>query len=711
MTICEDDIRSAAPKSRFRPIELPSHLAIEGAVLALRMIQGQRWQHRLMNQGDIRDDDVLTLIGLELDDHQSGKLTSADLREAFSTQLKRLERRVGRKSDVLDRNIRKLGTLLKLTVAEQAVLRVAVVTTRAKDFGDLFHLAVTTPWDLLRAVRDATGFHLKSVGAALASNRTLRRSGFLQSPDLQCFRSNPLELDDAIVSALLANRFDEARFLRHLIRTAPPATLALADFSHLPDLDVVQRYLRDAFARRRRGVNILLYGIPGTGKTEFVRTLASALQLTLHEVPNEDSDGDPISGRRRFSAYTVCQHLLTHRRRQMLLFDEVEDVFGAGSMRGSIFALFGVSRGRDPDELRKSWVNETLESNPVPAIWVCNSIGGIDGAFLRRFDLVMEFRTPGPAIRRRMIDRYFRSGEISEACAQRLAGIESLPPAHIARAARVARTLRTRDLSARDAEVERVVVSSLRAMGYTQPIAAPALPDHYDPAFLNTDRDLDAIAEGLRRQPNARFCLYGPPGTGKTAFAHHLGGLLSRPVLVKRGSDLLDKYVGGTEASIAAAFEQARDEGAILVIDEADGFLRDRAGAHQRWEVTQVNELLTQMEAFDGLFIASTNLVEMLDAASLRRFDFKVKFDYLTRDQRRAMLLRIATDATDDDHQRAIAQIDRLSYLTPGDFANALRQLRVIGEAPTAMRLVELLASEVAIKPEARRRSIGFVAA
>lgn len=107
----------------------------------------------------------------------------------------------------------------------------------------------------------------------------------------------------------------------------------------------------------------------------------------------------------------------------------------------------------------------------------------------------------------------------------------------------------------------------------------------------------------------------------------------------------------------------------------------------------------------------STNLVEMLDAASLRRFDFKVKFDYLTRDQRRAMLLRIATDATDDDHQRAIAQIDRLSYLTPGDFANALRQLRVIGEAPTAMRLVELLASEVAIKPEARRRSIGFVAA
>jgi len=42
-----------------------------------------------------------------------------------------------------------------------------------------------------------------------------------------------------------------------------------------------------------------------------------------------------------------------------------------------------------------------------------------------------------------------------------------------------------------------------------------------------------------------------------------------------------------------------------------------------------VNELLTQMEAFDGIFVCTTNLMDKLDQASLRRFSFKIRFDVL----------------------------------------------------------------------------------
>ena len=80
-------------------------------------------------------------------------------------------------------------------------------------------------------------------------------------------------------------------------------------------------------------------------------------------------------------------------------------------------------------------------------------------------------------------------------------------------------------------------------------------------------------------------------------------------------------------------FAAARQQNAVLVLDEADSFLSDRRGARQSWEVTQVNELLTQMEAFDGIFICTTNLMEKLDPASLRRFAFKVRFDPMTPDQ------------------------------------------------------------------------------
>ncbi|MBW6608203.1 ATP-binding protein, partial [Salmonella enterica subsp. enterica serovar Weltevreden] len=86
------------------------------------------------------------------------------------------------------------------------------------------------------------------------------------------------------------------------------------------------------------------------------------------------------------------------------------------------------------------------------------------------------------------------------------------------------------------------------------------------------------------------------------------------------------------------AFRKAQNDGAVLLIDEVDSFLQDRRGAQHNWEVSEVNEMLTQMESFSGVFVASTNLMEGLDQAALRRFDLKVKFDYLRADQAWALL-------------------------------------------------------------------------
>ena len=91
------------------------------------------------------------------------------------------------------------------------------------------------------------------------------------------------------------------------------------------------------------------------------------------------------------------------------------------------------------------------------------------------------------------------------------------------------------------------------------------------------------------------------------------------PLLLKQGSDLLNRYVGGTEQNIAQAFEQAKADNALLVLDEVDTFLFSREGADRSWERSQVNEMLTQIERFEGLMVVSTNLIEVLDPAALRR--------------------------------------------------------------------------------------------
>jgi hypothetical protein len=109
------------------------------------------------------------------------------------------------------------------------------------------------------------------------------------------------------------------------------------------------------------------------------------------------------------------------------------------------------------------------------------------------------------------------------------------------------------------------------------------------------------------------FCLSGPPGAGKSAYARYLAERLDLDVLEKRFSDLTSMWLRESEKAIAAAFEEAADLRAFLIIDEADSFLRDRLAAQHSWEITQVNEMLTQMERHPYPYACTTNAPELLD--------------------------------------------------------------------------------------------------
>ncbi len=701
-----DDLNTIAPLNTapcIVPIDMASNVQRMGALYALRMIEGARLHPQMLERDSIRDHDLLTLCGLELAENGSG-LSVPFLAQAFAAQRQRLKVRGGPSLRVLDENIATLGTSLRLKSTECAILRLSVVVDRVQQFTDLFRLCTATPSQFFTVVRHATGETERAIATALGADSTLRRIGLLGDFDMN-HHHHPLDMDSELSASLLMPNFDIQKMMRRLLRESPAPTLAMEDFSHLRDAALIENYLAAATKSSQRGVNVLIHGVPGTGKTEFVRALAQHLALRLSEVPVEDAQRKAVSGQSRFRAFTMAQRLLERESRQLLLFDEVEDVFGRED--GSIFrALFG-GRSRDPETLAKGWINETLETNPVPTVWVCNQIHSMDPAYLRRFDLVAQFRAPTKSVRRRIVCKHFADDTLSTQGIEALAAFDPLPPSQVARAARVVKALAAKHTPERDEQARRIVDMSLRAMGYAnKPTHAP-LPSHYDATLLNTDRDLTALVDGLRAGRAARLCLYGPPGTGKSALGAHLAQVLERPLHLKRASDLISMWVGKTEKNIAEAFAQAADEGAILMIDEADSFLRDRSGANQNWEVSQVNEMLTQMEAFSGVFIASTNLVKLLDAASLRRFDFKLKFDYLKREQRLGLFQRVLGDAAINERERS--RIEKLDRLAPGDMANALRQLHVMGKVPSASNLLELIEAEMAMKPDAPKAGIGFV--
>ena len=334
---------------------------------------------------------------------------------------------------------------------------------------------------------------------------------------------------------------------------------------------------------------------------------------------------------------------------------------------------------------------------------------------MRRFDHVIEMEIPPIGTRRKILQKQVKSLKLSDSWINHVAAEQHIAPALVARAARV---ISMSHEEAKPPEVERemgtLINSTLQAMGKPRVnfnVLKPQITYRLD--LLNCDQSIKSIIKGLKRHPHARLCFYGPPGTGKSALGEHIAHSLERPLIIKRASDLLSMYIGETEKNIATMFRQAQQDGSILMIDEADSFLQDRGQAHRSWEVTQVNELLTQMEKFEGIFIGSTNLMEQLDSAVLRRFDLKLCFDYLRPDQKITLLQKMVTSKQLKKGAltaEIIQRLQRLENLTPGDFTVIARQQQLRDKPMKVKTILKALERESSMKPGQASKNIGFTA-
>jgi SpoVK/Ycf46/Vps4 family AAA+-type ATPase len=480
--------------------------------------------------------------------------------------------------------------------------------------------------------------------------------------------------------------------------------------------------LRNAVARKAAGVNVLLYGPPGTGKTELAKVCAAAAGLELYEVEYADRDGNSLSGRDRYRSLQISQVFLKGGQDVALLFDEVEDVFPpisseAAQLIARMDSADAGAGGMNSSVSGKAWVNQILETNPVPVIWVTNRIEQIDPAFRRRFQYHLLLKSPPPGAREALVAKALSGAPVGEGFAAKLAERRGLTPAQIRTAVRFAQLARGDDAApdreAFEALVQRQLGNADKALGTGGERGARPVVTGYDLSLLNVESrfEVPRIVEALRRRGHGSLCFHGAPGTGKTALAEHIAAALQRPLMIRQTSDIASKYVGETEQNMARMFDEAQAESAVLLLDEADSFLRSRRLAERHYEVSEVNEMLQGMERFAGVFICTTNLFDDLDEAALRRFTFKLRFHVLKPEQRERMFVAEALGGDADlltaEQRGRLAALDQLA---PGDFAAVKRQVEVLGEAFDADEFLSQLEGEHRVKPEVRqRRGIGFV--
>lgn len=457
--------------------------------------------------------------------------------------------------------------------------------------------------------------------------------------------------------------------------------LTAKDFAYVEAAKLATRLMKQA--KHTKGFNILLYGTPGTGKSSFAQVLAQSAKLNLYPV-GVCNNGEEEKNYRLQQLYRK-QFLLKTVKNTCLLLDEGEDIFSSLETRTS-----------------KVEINNLLENNEVPVIWTTNKIHRMDPAYIRRFTLAVCFDKPPVEMRQKIWNKYLSANKITYTKGDTLALAKKyeVQPSMIAGAAQAARMAKGGLPTVQ--EHLSFMIQALNG-GRKNPEEEKTNIRFY-PALIHADMDLQALTTQLTRLGRLNFslCLYGASGTGKSAYARYLADKLGLDVVQRRASDLISCYVGETEQNIAKAFAQAREDKSLLIFDEADSFLRDRSTAARSWEVSSVNEMLTWMESHPYPFICTTNLMESLDPASLRRFSFKVKYNFLTSQQ--------VKEAFDYFFgiKIALAETAGLDKLTPGDFTLVKNKAEILGTSTQFGAVKEMLETEQKLKHNAYGNGIGF---
>ena len=526
------------------------------------------------------------------------------------------------------------------------------------------------------------------VAARLGAEAPLRAAGLVQIDE-----DRQIALLPRLVR-LAAEPSPPADMRAALLGPEAKAPLPFEAFAHLgAEPARVRDLLRGALRERAAGVHVLLHGPPGTGKTAFAAALAAECGVMLHEVGTQGRDAEELGRAERLAELRLAQRLLAGGAPALLLMDEAEDVFDPGFEPFRPMARTG----------SRVFVHRLLETSPVPVIWTANELASFGPAVLRRMACCIELRIPPVAVR----EKLWRDAAAQEGVTLPPGGAGNLARLLPAAPALARSAMRAARLAGGDAETVRWAVQGVaRAMAGGRLPPPDGIAEGFDPALVNADRDLAALADRLAAPDAPRrvsLLLAGPPGSGKSAYARHLAERMGLPVLVKRASDLLGKYVGQTEQRIAAAFAEAREGAAMLVFDEADSLLAERGLAQQGWEVSQVNEMLTWMERHELPFCCTTNLAERLDAAAMRRFLVKARFGFLDAAQLALAWRRSFGSAPPP----GLAALDRL---TPADFDLVRRGAELAGELGDAAALLDALEREQRAKPGAAA-PIGFRAA
>lgn len=588
----------------------------------------------------------------------------------FSKELARTKKQRNK----IDDKLSSLKKLFNLSNIEEAFLR-ALYIYETSDLIDDVHRVINDAIDI-RSSRGSSDIFVVTIPAMLGITQSevlslisnsgqLKKMGILDSDNDMASEIN--DFISGITSTPLISRY---------YRLFDKKALPISYFNRLKkEIGIITALIKNR--TDNTPINILLYGIPGTGKTAFTHAIAKSLKRNLFEVRINGENGRGGENNNLFRKRAIAAAMNSSSNKDILMIDEADSLLNSSSN-----SFFGLSI----NDSVKEQVNEMLDRIPRVTFWITNRQNGMDSSTSRRMDFSIRFEPLNTEERAVIWKNAVKALGITEKISNKQylewATKYETSAGGITLALRNALLLSKENSVSFVNAVDLIIRPHLKIMGKKLAVTK-SKNSHYSLDAINVKNDslpeiiesvssfVDRIKEGEELIiPNYNILLYGVPGTGKTAFANHLAEKLNIPLIIRKASDLLGMYVGENEKNIAEAFREAESKKGLLFIDEADTFLSERSTAGKGWERTMVNEFLTQMEQFTGVLICATNFREIVDSAATRRFVRKVEFDYLDEKGVKALC---KTYFGLRGNSKVVHNIVELGYLTPGDFWTIFR--------------------------------------
>jgi SpoVK/Ycf46/Vps4 family AAA+-type ATPase len=593
------------------------------------------------------------------------------------------------------KNLENFSSVFKLTVKEIEIVTFLYLDRTDEDVDDYFSNRRLDITKINKSIKYfCRFFELKSdeLKDIFAKDSPLIKAGIIKKSK----REDSLELSESVVSFLggLSKQSIEDDYVKEV---------SLFDSVLLKDhnVSVDKTHAIKKLLEVKGGVNVILYGHPGTGKTEFAKSLARETGKKIYFINQSDTDGDESLDFRKQAI--IAAHNIIQGDDAIIVVDECDKIININN------GMWQCDTDEGSD--RKAWVNDFLENAKHKMIWISNRVNGIDESTKRRFSYSLEFQPLSFAQRKKVWETQVAKQGIEFVDAneiQNLAKNLKVNSGGITLALKDVQGMESLKTKDQKLEVLKSILSQHQTFASGADVGLIKKTSKYDLGIVNSDYPLEKLlsyADQFLTQKssftskgvyNLNLLLQGPPGTGKTEFVKHLAEVTDRELLVKRASDIRSKWYGESVRNIAACFKEAQENGSILFFDEADSFFGSREGGSE-YHAEETNELLTQMENFQGLLVCSTNFTQKLDQAAMRRFNYKVKFDYLTNLGKSKMFQTYFSEQCIDGLDSLGASLERISGLTPGDF-KVVYQKNIFNEKKPSSEFLKELENEVSYK-------------